>query len=103
MVNLSGFCEIQKEIWERYTSRITECECKSCNNKTLKMTSKWRCICETCNTSHTIKKPKNFPKNMNDKRNWKATCEECGGTMDYNESGFRLFYLCRKCGNVLEV
>lgn len=31
--------------------------------------------------------------------NWHATCEECGGKMDY----FNLRYCCRKCGHVMEV
>ena len=36
---------------------------------------------------------------MNDSNNWKATCSECGGIMDY----FNLRYGCRKCGHVMEV
>lgn len=39
------------------------------------------------------------PKDMSDSRNWKARCDECGGTMDY----YNLKYCCRKCGNILEV
>lgn len=36
---------------------------------------------------------------MNNPNNWKATCDECGGIMDY----FNLRYGCRDCGNLLEV
>ncbi len=102
-INFSGFDELQKEVWKKYVSQLENCECKECNKKTLKMISKWKAMCSSCNTKHTIKKPSSFPKNMNDKRNWKATCDECGGIMDYYESGYRLAYLCRVCSNVLEV
>ena len=34
-----------------------------------------------------------------DQSTWKATCSECGGTMDY----YNLRYCCRKCGGILEV
>ena len=36
---------------------------------------------------------------MNDSSTWKATCDECGGIMDYGHFS----YHCGKCGNVLEV
>jgi hypothetical protein len=32
-------------------------------------------------------------------RTWKSKCDECGGVMDYQNFS----YLCRRCGNVLEV
>jgi len=38
-------------------------------------------------------------KDMSNPNNWKATCSECGGVMDY----FNFRYGCRKCGNILEV
>lgn len=100
---LSGFCEVQIEYWKRYTAAILNLECKHCHDKKLKMISKWHCVCESCNTRHTIKKPKGFPKNMDNKRNWKSTCCECGGVMDYYEAGYNMAYICKKCGNVLEV
>ena len=102
-VNLDGFCDIQKDIWEKYTSSIKEAKCKKCKQISLVMTSKWKCICTNCNTKHTVRKPKNFPKNMNDKRNWKATCCECNGVMDYYENRSGGAYICRKCSNILEV
>ena len=34
-----------------------------------------------------------------DSKNWKSTCEECGGIMDYHN----FMYGCRKCGHVLRV
>ncbi len=46
-----------------------------------------------------IKRRKRRVPDMDDSRNWKATCSECGGIMDY----FNLRYGCRKCGNILEV
>lgn len=42
---------------------------------------------------------KKYELNMDNKRNWKARCDECNGVMDY----YNLAYICRKCGNVLEV
>lgn len=102
-VNLNGFCEVQKAVWEKYTALIKDAPCKKCEQKKLKVVSKWRCECENCGTKYTIKKPKNFPKNMNDKRNWKATCDECGGTMDFYENQSSMAYICKKCGGVLEV
>lgn len=102
-INLSSFDEVQKEVWEKFTSKISECDCKKCGEKKLKMISKWKAICEECNTKFTIKKPKGFPRNMNDKRNWKATCCECGGIMDFYENKSGMAYLCRKCSNILEV
>lgn len=57
--------------------------------------------CSACGLGHRIKRkyvPKK-PVDPTDSRNWKAKCSECGGTMDYR--GLR--YVCRKCGEVLEV
>lgn len=102
-INLSGFCEVQKIFWENYTKTITGCICTECGEKKIRITQKWRCVCDECGAEYTIKKPKNFPKNMDDKRNWKSTCCECGGKMDYYENRSGGAYLCRKCGNSLEV
>ena len=102
-VNLSGFCLVQKEVWTNYVTKVRDLPCKKCSAKSLKMVSKWRCICIECDTKHTIKKPKGFPKNMDDKRNWKATCDECGGTMDYYENSHSMAYICNRCNNILEV
>jgi hypothetical protein len=44
---------------------------------------------------------KSKKKDMKDPKNWKATCSECGDTMDFTESTFT--YHCSKCGNRLEV
>jgi len=103
-VSLKGFCFIQEEVWKNKIKPVIEKDgkCLKCGNH-LKMISKWKAACVECNTKHTIKKPKNFPKNMDDKRNWKATCDECSGTMDFYDSGTRMAYICKKCGNVLEV
>ena len=38
-------------------------------------------------------------KAMCDSKNWKATCIQCKGTMDY----YNFKYCCRKCGHILEV
>lgn len=102
-INLDGFCEVQKIVWEQFKKRVEEnCKCLKCGSS-LKMTSKFRAECIECHQKHTIKKPKNFPKNMDDKRNWKSTCCECGGTMDYYENRSGGAYICRKCSNILEV
>lgn len=53
--------------------------------------------CEHCGDTYKIKH-KNIP-DMTDSNNWKATCDECGGIMDY----YNLKYCCKKCGNILEV
>lgn len=45
------------------------------------------------------RKQKQRVKDMTDSNNWKATCHECGGIMDY----YNLRYGCRKCGAILEV
>jgi|GEM_PF-5535814 len=102
-VNLSGFCEVQKIVWEKYTKQITDCICTECEEKKLRIIQKWKCVCDGCGTKFTIKKPKNFPKNMDDRRNWKSTCGECGGKMDYHENRSGGAYICRKCSNILEV
>lgn len=102
-VELTGFCEVQKMVWENYTKGISNLSCKKCGEKQLQMTHKWRCQCQNCQTKHTIKKPKHFPKNMDDKRNWKSTCDECSGKMDYYENRSGGAYICRKCSNILEV
>lgn len=102
-VNLSGFCLVQQEVWTNYVSGVSDLQCKECSKKSLKMVSKWRCVCTECDTKHTIKKPKNFPKNMDDKRNWKSKCSECGGVMDFYENSMSMAYVCRKCSSVLEV
>ena len=100
---LNGFCEVQKIVWEEIKLKIeSEAKCLKCNSS-LKMTTKWLAECIECKTKHTIKKPKSFPKNMDDKRNWKSTCCECGGKMDYYENRSGGAYICRKCNNCLEV
>lgn len=102
-VNLNGFCDTQKMVWEKYVAQLTESSCQKCDEKALEMTSKWKATCSNCETRYSIKKPKNFPKNMNNKRNWKASCDECGGKMDFYDNGHRMAYICNKCNNVLEV
>jgi RNase P subunit RPR2 len=102
-VNLSGFCEVQKDVWERYTAQIKDAECKKCQKKELIMVSKWRADCKDCKTTHTIKKPKSFPKNMDDTNNWGATCDECGGKMKFHKGGSFGAYICGRCSNVMEV
>ena len=102
-VNLSGFCDIQKEVWEKFRKAVEEkLTCDKCNSK-LQMTAKFMAQCVECKTRYKIKKPKFFPKNMDDTRNWKATCCECSGTMDYFKNRSCGAYICRKCSNVLEV
>ena len=102
-INLDGFCFIQEEVWLKIKEEVEKNgKCLKCSDSLL-MKSKWRAKCISCGTIHGIKKPKSFPKNMNDKSNWKATCDECSGTMDYYENSNGGAYICGKCNNILEV
>ena len=102
-ISLTGFCEVQKEVWQKFKKAVEEkLKCDKCNSN-LQMTAKFKAECTNCKTKYSIKKPKNFPKNMDNKRNWKATCDECGGKMDYYENRSGGAYICRKCNNCLEV
>lgn len=67
------------------------------------MTHKWQAICDGCQTKHTITKPKNFPKNMDNTQNWKMKCDECGSVMQFHKGGVCGAYVCNRCNNVYEV
>ncbi len=52
----------------------------------------------------TIKIPKRNPDiDPHDKSTWATPCLECGAKMVYIDSEHDPRYLCRKCGNILEV
>lgn len=76
--------------------------CKSCGVSGLMAeTGKTSFACGGCRTEFRIKRkyvPKK-PVDPTDSTKWKAKCSECGGTMDYHD----LRYVCRKCGEILEV
>jgi len=92
-------CFVQGEMWRSLAKRIEKNECPRCKKTEVRVVSKWRARCKACDSDFRIKRPSNFPKNMNDTRNWKAKCDECGGVMDY----YNFKYGCRKCGHILEV
>lgn len=52
-----------------------------------------------CKNGHLFRLHIKKKKDMTDSRNWKKTCNECGGIMDY----YNFKYGCRKCSNVLYV
>ena len=54
--------------------------------------------CKKCKETFKFKKQERVT-DMNDSNTWKATCDECGGIMNY----YNFSYYCNKCGNVLEV
>lgn len=62
-VNLDGFCEVQKNLWDKCIREKVESDlrCVKCDSNLL-MSSKWRASCVECGTKHQLKKPKNFPK-----------------------------------------
>jgi hypothetical protein len=71
--------------------------CPKCN-KVLKKVKGRRMVYECSEHGMfrvTIKRQKDY----SNPKNWKASCTECGGTMDY----WHFKYCCRKCGYVLEV
>ena len=85
--------------FERYKKIALEKGCPKCKGKVeYRGYNRFVCI-GICGGN--FKLPSNIyrPKDMSDSRNWSATCEECGGKMDY----YNLRYCCRKCGHILEV
>lgn len=73
--------------------------CPKCNKPLSKVSIPRRKMVYECKEHGLFRVVVRRYKDMNDSRNWKATCGECGGTMDY----YNLRYCCRKCGGVLEV
>ncbi len=71
--------------------------CPLCNGKLeYKGYNKFSCVGK-CKSN--FKKKVKHEVDPFDESKWKATCDECGGIMDY----WSLKYCCRKCGNVMEV
>jgi len=73
--------------------------CPTCNKPLVQIKVPHRKMVFECTEHGKFRVVVRRHKDMNDSRNWKATCSECGGIMDY----FNLRYGCRKCGNILEV
>lgn len=97
---------IPRNAYDRITGRplIDECtkevKCPTCLKAMTKIPNKrLRYECKEHGQFRIVRRRRAKPKDMNDSNNWKATCGECGGIMDY----FNLRYCCRKCGGILEV
>lgn len=73
--------------------------CPKCPNELKKVSYPGRRMIFECSEHGMFRAIVRRQKDMMNSRNWKATCSECSGTMDY----FNLKYCCRKCGNILEV
>lgn len=69
--------------------------CPKCGKELEKV--KGRYLIFSCTEHGKFKKKRN--RDYLNPKNWRARCDECGGTMDYHN----LRYCCRKCGHILEV
>ena len=81
-------------------------KCDKCGNEYKKKTSKYYKWMKEYAKGEGItlkrpRKPKGY--DINDKSTWSAKCKECGSKMVYIDSPNDPRYLCRKCGNMLEV
>lgn len=95
----SDFTEPQKDWYDNLFKQVLELPCEKCGKKTLEKVSLWVVQCTSCKQLYGVYRPKILKKGLANSNNWKATCEECGGIMDY----YNLKYCCRKCGHILEV
>lgn len=82
---------------EERKNRIIKKGCPDCKCE-LKYIGYNKFQCKKCNKKFRVKKEKKEV-DPNDSNTWKATCDECGGIMNY----YNFSYYCNKCGNVLEV
>ncbi len=91
--------ECIKEYIKGLSETVKESGCPKCKGEIEPVKGRtFRCKKSCGNFILNPKIIKKF-KDSFDSRNWKATCDECGGTMDY----YNFKYCCRKCGNILEV
>lgn len=93
----SYFCETQKEYYDSWFKKVLKLKCK-CGKMALKKIGIWKVQCKLCNKKYGLEIPVVL-KDMTNSCNWKATCGECGGIMDY----YNFKYCCSKCGHILEV
>lgn len=92
------YCDFIQKAWELAIYPT----CK----ENMKQVWKRSFLCEKDRKKAVIKaksRARKFTIDMRDQRNWKATCDDCGWKMDFSGYGFHMWYICRKCGNVLEV
>lgn len=97
----------QQIFYDKVMDKACNKHCPKCKNKTsLRRQGRvWLIECAECKALFKVKN--NYPllrigakdPKLQDSSNWKATCSECGGVMDY----YNLRYGCRKCGHILEV
>lgn len=91
--------DTQKESYIRLMWKIIKNQCCLKCKSEIKQIWRWKFQCVKCDSKFAVKPERNLFVDMSDSRNWKSTCVECGGIMDY----YNLRYMCRKCGSVLEV
>ena len=78
---------------------MRERNCPKCNKVLTKEKIPRRRMVFRCSEHGLFQVKVRRRKDMTNSANWKATCTECGGIMDY----YNLRYCCRKCGGILEV
>lgn len=76
-----------------------EQKCPKCNEALAKVSVPGKKMVFKCDEHGLFRLKIKRQKDMSDPKNWRSTCIECGGVMDY----YNLRYCCRKCGHILEV
>lgn len=82
---------------EERKNRIIKKGCPNCECE-LEYIGHNKFQCKKCDQKFRVKIEKKIA-DPNNSNTWTATCDECGGTMNY----YNLKYYCCKCGSVLEV